>query len=287
MKEHRKKLSFWGALGVLSLLSGAADIAAAPPQPGGPNRNQAAWSDDFSALDPNRWVIATGRAPGYLAGNHIGYYESGNVALVDGKLSIRLSQQTGTVDGNPSGVISHGGLIFTRQTYGYGTYEWRMRMSSTAATSSGLGSPVAGSVSAGFIYVDNSKTEIDFEFETHLLPGWLWMANWYNKKPRTAPTQDEVEFSFVSDPQFAQKLSAEFVTYKFVWQEGSVTSYLVDENGNNVFLARHVTNVPRAPAYFMINHWGTNSPWFGGLATTTPGNERYFYVDWVRYTPLP
>jgi len=35
----------------------------------------------------------------------------------------------------------------------------------------------------------------------------------------------------------------------------------------------------------MINHWGTNNPLWGGTATI--GVERYFYVDWVRFTPAP
>ena len=47
--------------------------------------------------------------------------------------------------------------------------------------------------------------------------------------------------------------------------------------------AVHKTNVPKAPAYFMINHWGTGSPNWGGAATV--GVPRYFYVDWVSYTP--
>ena len=34
----------------------------------------------------------------------------------------------------------------------------------------------------------------------------------------------------------------------------------------------------------MINHWGTNNPnGFGGGANIV--DDRYFYVDWVKFTP--
>jgi hypothetical protein len=33
----------------------------------------------------------------------------------------------------------------------------------------------------------------------------------------------------------------------------------------------------------MINHWGTDNTFWGGLATF--GVDRFFYVDWVRFTP--
>ena len=52
---------------------------------------------------------------------------------------------------------------------------------------------------------------------------------------------------------------------------------------DDVFQTSHVTNIPRAPAHFMINHWGTNNPFWGGEATVGP--TRYYYVDWASYTP--
>jgi len=47
--------------------------------------------------------------------------------------------------------------------------------------------------------------------------------------------------------------------------------------------AVHTTDVPSASSTFMINHWGTDNLFWGGLAT--PDVDRYFYVDWVRFTP--
>ena len=146
------------------------------------------WQDEFSAaaLDTRFWDIGNGRAPGYIAGRHIGYYQPDHVALVsDGSgryLRLLLTQETGPVDANPNGTISRGALVSSDKVYGYGTYEWRMRMSSTAAGPLVPGNPVSGGVSAGFIYVNNSKTEIDFEF-TGSLPDTLYLVNWANAQP--------------------------------------------------------------------------------------------------------
>lgn len=205
-----------------------------------------------------------GTAPGAITDNHIGYFQPDHLSLSNGYLVLLLTQESGLVDSNSNGVISRGAGIYTKRTYGYGTYEWRMRMSSTAGSPSGLGDPVSGSVSAGFTYVNNSETEIDFEFSGHA-PNTLFMTNWTTINNSTS----------VSVPLFG--ISNDFHTYKFLWEAGSI-SYYVDD----VLQAKVTTNVPSAPAYFMISHWGANNPYFGGSATI--GIPRYFFVDWVKYT---
>jgi len=241
---------------------------------GGGDSGATGWRDDFNSrsLDKKSWIIADERAPGYRPGNHIGYYEPTHVSLQNGLLVIRLTQQDGPVDGVP-GVVSLGGLVYSKKTYGYGTYQWRARMSSTSASPEGQGSPVSGSVSAGFNYINNSETEIDFEFSGHL-PGWLWMVNWHNTDPATGPfeSQEKASSTPVSD------ISSAFHTYKFVWEQAKVAFYVDD-----LYVTDHVTNVPDAPAYFMINHWGTNNQFWGGEATVGP--TRYYYVDWASYSP--
>ncbi|MCH7979232.1 MAG: glycoside hydrolase family 16 protein [Acidobacteria bacterium] len=276
----------------MAFISIAADTAAAAPPQGGnkgqKNRGGTGWEEHFE--DGNlgsRWMIEDWQdparkfsAPGYIPFNHVGYYLAEHVSVADGYLRLRLTQDYGTVD-NSSGVISQGALIYTQDTYGYGTYEWRMRMSSTADIPAGSGSPTTGSVSAGFIYVNNSETEIDFEFSGHSLEDdslddeTLYMVNWNNKNSRTGPGESDNTVSVVPVPW----LNTAFKTYKLVWEKRSVTYYVDDD-----LQAKHTTNVPRASAHFMINHWGTNSPWWGGLATTA--TPRYFFVDWVKYTPL-
>jgi beta-glucanase (GH16 family) len=260
-----------GMMTMSLILTVAAGVIAGPggkqPPPG--------WQDDFGAnkVDKRRWVVASGRAPGYIPNLHIGYYQPDRVSVAGGILTMRLTQEMGLVGTNPNGVISRGALIYTKETYGYGTYEWGMRMSSTATSPFGDGVAESGSVSAGFIYVDNSQTEIDFEFSGNM-PDTLYMVNWLNPNPASDPTVDNETWTSVGN----LGITSNFHTYKFVWESGRI-SYYVD----GVPKAEHTTNLPTAPAHFMINHWGTDSGNWGG--TPSVGIPRYFYVDWVRYTP--
>src|SRR6185437_1162769 len=102
-----------------------------------------------------------------------------------------------------------------KQAFGFGTYEWVMRTSSTSATPYGEGSAMSGQVSSGFAFIDASTTEIDFEID-------------------------------------------------------------------GVLVSTHTEDIPQVPAYVMINHWGTNSTGWGGLATV--GVSRYMYISSFTYT---
>lgn len=265
----------------LTLALPVASVAVPRNGDAGPQKPSAGWRDDFSSSTLNKrfWVIASGQAPGYIAGDHLGSYDPGHVKVVGDAggsyLQLLLTQETGTVDSNPTGTLSRGALIYTKSKYGYGTYEWRMRMSSTATTPNGDGDMKSGSVSAGFVYVNNSQTEIDFEF-SGTDPDTLFMVNWLNPDPTTDPDLTDRTYKFLQP----FTVSTAFHNYKFVWQPGQIDFYV---DGN--LQTTHTTNVPSAPAYFMINHWGTDSFNWGGAATT--GVNRYFYVDWVQYTPLP
>src|SRR5882724_4044554 len=89
-----------------SLISASAAQAAQPCS---------GWREDFNTgqLNRSRWTIGTGQAPGYIPNQHLGNYLRSNVSLSGGVLTLALTQQVGTVDGNPSGVLSHGGIIYT------------------------------------------------------------------------------------------------------------------------------------------------------------------------------
>jgi beta-glucanase (GH16 family) len=244
-----------------------------PPSP--PPTACAAWSDNFSTAGLNpRWTVGSGRAPGYIPGEHQGVYAPERVTLGNGLIRMKLTQSQGLVDGVFGGT-SRGALLSTKDKCGYGTYEWTMRMSSTASSAANPGAAIPGSVSAGFIYVNNSQTEIDFEF-TGADPASLYMVNWLNSRPSADPAGAD-ETANTLQPFDA---SAGFHTYRFVWQPGSVAFYV-----DGRLRATHTTDVPSAPAHFMINHWGTNGVHWGGRATI--GVDRFFYIDRVSYKPLP
>jgi endo-1,3-1,4-beta-glycanase ExoK len=221
------------------------------------------FSDTFStgSLDASKWLASNGFAPGSISGVNYGSFIPNNVDLSKGMLCLKLQQQL-----TSSGVLSIGGEIQSITTYGYGTFEWVMRASSTSQTPTGAGSAVSGQVSAGFSFVNNSETEIDFEIEGQN-PDTAWMTNWIST------TEKQYSSIFLASPD------ATFHHYKFVWMPGKIDFYI-----DGALVSTHTSNIPSTPAYVMINHWGTNSTGWGGLATL--GVERYLYVSSFSYTPL-
>lgn len=221
------------------------------------------FSDSFStgSLDPSKWLASNGSAPGSISGVNYGSFEPSNVDLSKGMLCLKLQQQPSS-----TGVLSVGAEIQSITTYGYGTYEWVMRASSTSQTPTGVGTVVSGQISAGFSFVNNSETEIDFEIEGQN-PDTIWMTNWIST------TQKQYSSVFLASPD------VNFHHYKFIWQPGQIAFYI-----DGALVSTHTSNVPSTAAYIMINHWGTNSTGWGGLATT--GVERYLYASSFTYTPL-
>ena len=220
------------------------------------------FSDSFNTgrLDTTKWLASNEPAPGNISGVNYGSFVPSNVDLSTGTLRLKLTQQQGTY-----GVMSVGGQLQSLTTFGYGTYEWVMRASSTSPTPGGAGSVVSGQVSAGFSFVNNSQTEIDFEVEGQH-PNTVSMTNWIST------TQNQNSSVFLASPH------AGFHHYKFVWAPGRIDYYI-----DGALVSTHTSDVPSAPAYIMINHWGTNSTGWGGLATL--GVVRYLYVSSFSYTP--
>jgi len=220
------------------------------------------FSDNFNtgSLDTSKWLVSNGPAPGTISGVNYGSFVPSNIDLSQGMLCLKLQQAQGG-----SGVLSVGGELQSLNTYGYGTYDWVMRASSSSATPTGRGTVVSGQISSGFSFINNSQTEIDFEIEGQN-PNTVWMTNWIST------TQKQYSSVFFAAPD------AGFHHYKFVWVPGRIDYYL-----DGVLVSTHTSNIPSAPAYIMVNHWGTNSTGWGGLAT--PGVQRYLYVSSFTYTP--
>jgi endo-1,3-1,4-beta-glycanase ExoK len=204
-------------------------------------------------LNTSVWIVSNWAAPGG------GVFRPDNIDLSQGLLGISLTQ-TKNSDGSISSV---GGELQTKAAYGYGTYEWIMRMSSTSPTKDGYGQVTSGQVSSGFSFINNSQTEIDYEVEGQF-PNQIEMTNW------TGINAQQYSSSFLQSPEDG------FHKYKFVWSASKIVFYI-----DGVQVSTHTMNIPSAPAYVMINHWGTNSTSFGGLAT--PGVERYMYVSSFKF----
>src|SRR5208282_495448 len=122
---------------------------------------RATFKDEFKSgkLDTTKWIIATYKSPDSAPGVNRGTYVSSAIDFTQGMLRITV-QQHATV----SGVESLGGAIISRERFGFGTYDFEMRMSSLSPSPQGDGATSTGAVSSGFIYYNKSESEIDLEF---------------------------------------------------------------------------------------------------------------------------
>jgi len=223
---------------------------------------QPAFSDTFSGgiLDATKWFVDTGRAPGNIAGVNAGTLSPGHVDLSTGMLRLTLTQKV-------SGALatSTGAEIRSKKLFGYGTYVWVARAASSSATPHGPGSAQSGSVTDVFNFINDSESEIDFEYQGQS-PSTLEMTN-YSTVPKSQSTS-----TTVADADRA------FHEYKFVWSRARIVFYV-----DSTLVSTHTEHIPSAPAAVLINLWGTNAKAFGGVATSVATS--YLYVSSFSYTP--
>ena len=231
---------------------------------------QVAFQDDFksSKLDATKWIIATYKSPDSSPSVNRGTYVSSAIDFTQGMLRITVQQHAAT-----SGVESLGGAIISRERFGFGTYEFEMRMSSLSPTPQGDGTASTGAVSSGFIYYNNSESEIDLEFLGN--ENAMWVSTWHNPDPNLDPTPRHR----ATDKLAENGLAAGFRHYSLVWTSGTVDVYI---DGTRV--AHQTEHVPQTPAHIILQHRGTNSDKWGGVAAVSV--ERYFFVRSVKFTPL-
>jgi beta-glucanase (GH16 family) len=254
--QPRYPMNIFRRILVIAFLLGTSLLAQNPAAADRATSDVRTFRETFSGgtLDKTRWFIDTGSAPGNIAGINKGTLNDENVDLSTGMLRLKLTQ-------NVSGALatSTGAEIRSKQLFGYGTYLWIARGASTSPTPNGPGSAVSGTVTDVFNFVNDSETEIDFEYEGQS-PSTLEMTNYSavaNKQSTSTPV-------FGADSSFHE--------YKFVWSAGKIDFYV-----DGKLVSTHTEHIPSAPAAVLINLWGTNSTSFGGVAT--PGATTYLYVS--------
>jgi beta-glucanase (GH16 family) len=241
----------------LGVAAGAQNSAPSDrPESAGPT-----FHETFSGgiLDQTKWFIDTGRAPGNIVGVNSGTLSAEHVDLSTGMLRLKLTQSVSGTLAN-----STGAEIRSKQLFGYGTYVWVARAASTSATPHGAGSAVSGTVTDVFNFINDSETEIDFEYQGQS-PATLEMTNY-----------STVSHSWSSSSRVPGADSS-FREYKFVWSAGKIEFYV-----DGTLVSTHTEHIPSAPAAVLINLWGTNSTSFGGVATH--GATSYLYVSSFSYT---
>src|SRR5450755_1713935 len=113
-----------------------------------------AFQDEFTSrtLDSTKWIVATYKSPDSKPGLNSGIYVESAIDFTQGMLRITVQQHA-----TARGVESLGGAILSRERFGFGTYDFEMRMSSLSPTPQGDGAPSTGAVSSGFIYTRSRR----------------------------------------------------------------------------------------------------------------------------------
>lgn len=241
----------------------------APPSqlvyPPSPPEFVATFSD--GDIDTNVWTVSAWQAPGNNSIN-TGLFSADHVSIRDNCLCLKLTQEISS-----SNVAkSTGAEVATVRKFQYGTFEFDMRASSTAAGSKDRGAPVSGSITGAFVYHDKAITEIDVEIEGNARHSLTQFTSWVGE--RNANQNSKVP------PSAAGVLPHDaFFKYAFVWTPSGVDFYR-----DGVLVATHTTVVPTESASIMLNHWGTNLIGWGGSATANV--PRYMWVRGVKYWPL-
>lgn len=211
---------------------------------------------------PIGWSASTWIAPGRNA-THVGTSSPRNITFGERGVCLRLNQER-LSDGT---FTSSGAEIFTEGFFGYGIFEWEAMASADAARN-----PVSGSITGLFIYRDQATTEIDFEMEGNERNHLTLCTSWVHEAKPNQHTK-------IEPPSLTHLPHQQFCKYRFVWSPGQIEFWRDGE-----LITTHKRVVPTQEARVMINHWGTNSVDWGGLAT--PNVERFMYVKSFKYAPL-
>lgn len=219
-----------------------------------------AFRDDFATLDLTRWYISDGWSNG---AHQNCVWSTDQAKVVDGQLNIGFAPL-------PKGDRQYRcGEIQTRAAYGYGTYEARMK------TPSG-----SGLNAAFFTYIGAQQgkphDEIDFEVllrntaqvdTTTFVNGKSGDGTVGSGKSHTLPGPSD----------------ADFITYAFTWEPGSLRFYL---DGELVRTMNDPKTIPTNPQRIFFSLWGSDTltEWMGSFAPVT--SPIALAVDWVAFTPL-
>lgn len=235
-----------------------------------PGTGTPTFTEDFSsgALNTTKWLVAQWKSADSKPGINAGSYIPSELDFSAGLLRISIDQ---TPDAT-LGMVSKGGAVQSKQKFGFGTFTFEMRMSSLSAIADGAGATVTGGVSSAFLYLPNSLSEIDLEFLGN--DNAMWGTNWTNPDPTQPPNS-----TMKSSQKFPNAdLATGFHTYQLVWTANAVAWYI-----DGQLVGCHTDHVPQAPAYIILQHRGTNSNLWGGVAT--PGVRRYAYFKKVSFVP--
>ncbi|MEF2070638.1 glycoside hydrolase family 16 protein [Consotaella sp. CSK11QG-6] len=228
-------------------LAGAASGASAQQGPCGPS-----FVDRFDTLNTSRWYVSDGWANGDYQNC---LWSKSQVSISDGILHLGYGPQ-------PSEDRDYAcSEIQTRQRYGYGIYEARMK----TAAGPGLNSSL-------FSYVGPTDKQPHDEIDFEIL----------------GKDASQVQLNYYADGKGGHETlvpvpggaDAGFNDYAFVWEEGRIRWYI---NGELVEEASDPEGLPEHTQKIFLTLWGSDSKpeWLGRFQD--PGSVQVD-VDWVAFT---
>jgi len=162
-----------------------------------------------------------------------------------------------------------GGLVITKQKFGPGRYEVRMK---------NLPKPGGCSCIWNYLETPDDYTEIDIEMPAN---GTAEKANWSHWAglntyyPGPAHINEKVQ-----DTGFPQN-DGEFHVYRWDWYAGSNGPARVEFYLDGKLLHTSTRNIPKSPAQLWVGNWP--AVWSGDFQYDT----QHLYVDWVKISRLP
>ncbi|ESZ25871.1 family 16 glycosylhydrolase [Mesorhizobium sp. L2C084A000] len=246
----RRRLGSLGALLLAALGAFVATPSYAQDIPTSPS-----FVDDFKSFDRARWYVSDG----WNNGSHQNCtWSKGMVGLSNNVLSLGFEKQTLKDRDYVCGEIQ------TKQRFGYGTYEARLKTD----TGSGLNA-------AFFTYIGPSDKqpwdEIDFEVltkDTSKVQVNAYIAGkGKNEKLVNVPGGTENAFN----------------DYAFVWQKDSLRWYV---NGQLVNTITDPAKLPSHAQKIFFSFWGSDTMkgWMGAFAD--PGRKLSLQIERVAFTAL-
>lgn len=211
--------------------------------------------DEFNQLGSGRWYVSDG----WANGDHQNCVWSKRlISITDGVLELHFR-------GQPSKNRSFGcAEIQTRQRFGYGVYEARLRTD--------VGSGLNASFFTYIGPIDKKPhDEIDVEILTRDTS--RFQANVYSAgkggNEKLVPVSGGTESGFND--------------YAFVWEPGRITWYL---NGESVYVVDDIGKLPKNPQKIFFSFWGseTLTDWMGPFMVSPDGAK--MQIDRVAFTAL-
>jgi beta-glucanase (GH16 family) len=175
-----------------------------------------------------------------------------------------------------------GGVIITRQRYGGGRYEVRMK---------NLPGPNGCSCFWNYYDSDNEVdpppkrvyTEIDIEMPAHMSapPAWsewrqiLGFNTW-------SKSDSDADATYIQHASTIDPFDGRFHVFRFDWRDGQNGSRRIDWYVDGVLQASTTKHVNDAPAQLWVGNWP--APWPGMVYNFDVKRQ---YIDWVRISALP